>query len=145
MLRFRQVQERDLPEVAGLDQEEFSPSGTPEKTETFAVRFKTFPPGFIVLPEDGEVGAYGCFEKPSTEREPGQGQDPLTTHEPEGQILCNTRIAIRPKHRGGGFRRAVVRQPIKIAPSERCHKIILGTSHAAGLYLNRGFSTTRTP
>ena len=99
MYKIRQVQENDLPEVASLDYEAFSPYGTAENPETFSLRFKAFPSGFVVLIENGEIAAYGCSEKWLTEREPGLDENPLDTHKPDGRIFCITGMAVRIKHR----------------------------------------------
>jgi hypothetical protein len=69
MYKIRHVHETDLPQVADLDYEAFSPYGTVENAETFALRFKAFPSGFVVLTEGGEIAAYRCSEKWLTERE----------------------------------------------------------------------------
>src|SRR5215510_9200432 len=107
MFEIRQAQENDLSEVADLDYEAFSPYGTAEDAETFSLRFKAFPSGFVVLTENGEIVAYGCSEKWLTEREPGLDENPLDTHKPEGKIFCITGMAVRIKHRGKGHGLAV--------------------------------------
>jgi hypothetical protein len=63
MYEIRQVRETDLPEVVDLDYEAFSPYCTTENPERFNLRFKTFPSGFVVLTDGGEIAAYGCSEK----------------------------------------------------------------------------------
>ncbi|MEW5940435.1 MAG: GNAT family N-acetyltransferase [Chloroflexota bacterium] len=144
MYEIRQAQERDLPIVADLDYEGFSPYGTQEKPETFALRLKAFPAGFIVLTEGGEIAAYGCSEKWTTEREPGLDENPLETHKPDGKIFCITGMAVRIEHRGKGYGLAVLNRLIQIARREHCAKIVLETTHAQGLYLKRGFKIARS-
>lgn len=139
MYKIRQVQEADLPDVADLDYEAFSPYGTAENAETFVLRFKAFPSGFVVLIESDEIVAYGCSEKWLTEREPGLDENPLDTHKPNGKIFCITGMAVRVKHRGKGYGLAVLDHLIQIAEREECTKIILETTHAQGLYLKRNF------
>ncbi len=104
----RQVQEKDLPIVADLDYEAFSPYGTSEDPKTFVMRFKAFPIGFIVLEEGDEIAAYGCSEKWMVEREPGLDENPLDTHQADGRIFCITGMAVRMKHRGKGCGLAVL-------------------------------------
>jgi hypothetical protein len=77
--------------------------GTAEKPETFQLRLTAFPNGFIILVADNEIAAYGCSEKWLTEREPGLDEDPLTTHQPAGRILCITALAVKMKYRGRGY------------------------------------------
>lgn len=139
MYEIRQVRENDLPEVADLDHEAFSPYGTAENPETFSLRFKAFPTGFVVLTENQEIAAYGCSEKWLTEREPGLDENPLDTHKPEGKIFCITGMAVRIKHRGKGYGLTVLDCLMQIAKNEKCTKIVLETTHAQGLYLKRGF------
>ncbi|HTX90393.1 MAG TPA: GNAT family N-acetyltransferase [Anaerolineales bacterium] len=144
MYEIRQVQETDLPEVADLDSEAFSPYGTVESPDTFALRFQAFPSGFVVLLEDNMIVAYGCSEKWRTEREPGLDENPLDTHQPDGKILCITGMAVRTAQRGKGYGLAVLDHLIQIARQERCSKIVLETTHAQGLYLKRGFKTIQS-
>jgi GNAT superfamily N-acetyltransferase len=142
--RIRQVREDDLPIVADLDYEAFSPYGTAENPETFALRFKAFPAGFIVLIVGDEIAAYGCSEKWLVEREPGLDENPLETHKSDGKIFCITGMAVRLKHRGKGFGLAILDRLIQIARREHCVKIILETTHAQGLYLKRSFKTVQS-
>jgi len=144
MSEIRQVRENDLPEVADLDYEAFSPYGTAENPETFSLRFKAFPTGFVVLTENGEIAAYGCSEKWLTEREPGLDENPLDTHKPDGRIFCITGMAVRIKHRGKGYGLAVLDYLMQIARNEKCTKIVLETTHAQGLYLKRDFKIIRS-
>ena len=142
--KIRQVQQDDLPSVADLDYEAFSPYGTAENPETFIARFKAFPSGFLVLEENNEIVAYGCSEKWLTEREPGLDENPLDTHKPDGKIFCITGMAVRIRHRRKGYGLAVLDSLIRIAKSENCIKIVLETTHAQDLYLKRGFITTQS-
>lgn len=144
MYRIRQIQEADLLGVAHLDYEAFSPYGTEENPETFVLRFKAFPSGFVVLTEGNEIVAYGCSEKWLTEREPGLDENPLDTHKPDGKIFCITGMAVRVKHRGKGYGLAILDHLIQIAECEGCTKIILETTHAQGLYLKRNFKTIQS-
>lgn len=144
MYQIRHVQEEDLPEVADLDYEAFSPYGTAENPETFLLRFQAYPSGFVVLIKNGEIAAYGCSEKWLTEREPGLDENPLDTHKPDGKIFCITGMAVRIKHRGKGYGLAVLDYLIEIARDERCVKIVLETTHAQGLYLKRDFQIVQS-
>ena len=144
MYEIHQVQEIDLSEVADLDYEAFSPYGTAENPETFSLRFKAFPTGFVVLTENGEIAAYGCSEKWQNEREPGLDENPLDTHKPDGKIFCITGMAVRIKHRGKGYGLAVLDHLMQIAKNEKCTKIVLETTHAQGLYLKRGFQVVQS-
>ena len=139
----REVEENDLTAVADLDYEAFSPYGTEENPETFSLRFKAFPAGFIVLIDDNEIAGYGCSEKWQTEREPGLDENPLETHKPDGKIFCITGMAVRIKYRGKGYGLALVDHLIQIAKNEHCIKIVLETTHAQGLYLKRNFRTVQ--
>ena len=94
----RNAREQDIPTVAEIDAEAFSPYGTAEKPETFQLRLTAFPDGFIILIADNEIAAYGCSEKWLTEREPGLDENPLATHQPEGRILCITGMAVKMKY-----------------------------------------------
>jgi ribosomal protein S18 acetylase RimI-like enzyme len=140
----RNAREQDIPAVAEIDAEAFSPFGTAEKLRTFELRLTAFPDGFIVLIADHEIAAYGCSEKWSTEREPGLDENPLATHQADGRILCITGMAVRLSHRGKGYGLLVLDKMIEIAHREGCRKILLETTNAQGLYLKRGFKKVQT-
>ena len=139
----RNARDQDIPVVAEIDAEAFSPYGTAEKSETFQLRLTAFPDGFIILVADNEIAAYGCSEKWLTEHEPGLDENPLATHQPEGRILCITAKAVKLKYRGRGYGLLVLDKLIEIAHREGCKKIVLETTHAQGLYLKRSFTVVQ--
>lgn len=139
----RNAREQDIPAVAEIDAEAFSPYGTAEKPETFQLRLTAFPDGFVILIADNEIAAYGCSEKWLTEREPGLDENPLATHQPDGRILCITGMAVKMKYRKRGYGLLILDRLLEIAHREGCRKIVLETTHAQGLYLKRGFKTIR--
>ncbi len=135
----RNARDQDIPAVAEIDSEAFSPYGTAEKPETFQLRLTAFPDGFIVLVAENEIAAYGCSEKWLTEREPSLDENPLVTHQPEGRILCITAMAVKTNHRGRGYGLRILDKLLEIAHIQGCRKIVLETTHAQGLFLKRGF------
>ena len=139
----RNAREQDIPAVAEIDAEAFSPHGTAEKPETFQLRLTAFPNGFIILIADNEIAGYGCSEKWLTEREPGLDENPLKTHQPDGRIFCITGMAVKTKYRGRGYGLLILDKLMEIAHNEGCRKIVLGTTHAQGLYIKRGFKTVQ--
>src|SRR5512141_1835148 len=139
----RNAREQDIPAVVETATEAFSPYGTAEKPETFQLRLTAFPNGFVILVADNEIAAYGCSEKWLTERELRLDENPLTTHQPDGRIFCITALAVKTKYRGRGYSLLVLDKLIEIAHLEGCKKIVLETTHAQDLYLNRGFKTVR--
>ena len=139
----RNARDQDIPTVAEIDAEAFSPYGTAEKPETFHLRLTAFPDGFIILVADHEIAAYGCSEKWLTEREPGLDENPLETHQPEGRILCITAMAVKTEFRGRGYGLRILDKLIEIAHREGCRKIVLETTHAQGLFQKRGFKTVQ--
>ena len=139
----RNARDQDIPAVVEMDTEAFSPYGTAEKLETFQLRLRAFPDGFIILVAENEVAAYGCSEKWLTEREPALDENPMVTHEPDGRILCITGMAVKKKYRGRGYGSRILDKFIEIAHGERCQKIILETTHAQGFLQKRGFETVQ--
>lgn len=139
----RNARDQDIPAVVEIDAEAFSPYGTAENPETFQLRLRAFPDGFIILVADNEIAAYGCSEKWLAEREPGLDENPAVTHQPEGRILCITSMAVKTKFRGRGYGLRILDKFLEIAHGERCQKIILETTHAQGLFLKRGFKTVQ--
>ena len=135
----RNARDQDIPAVVEIDTEAFAAYGTAEKPDTFQRRLTAFPNGFVILVAENEIAAYGCSEKWLTEREPGLDENPLTTHELDGRILCITGMAVKNKFRGRGYSLVVLDKMIEIAHNEGCRKVLLETSHAQDLYLKRGF------
>lgn len=139
----RNARDQDIPAVAEIDAEAFSPYGTAETLETFQLRLTAFPDGFIILVAENEVAAFGCSEKWLTEREPGLDENPSITHQPDGRILCITAMAVKKKFRGRGYSLLVLDKLMEIAHKEGCRKIVLETTHAQDLYQKRGFQTVQ--
>jgi ribosomal protein S18 acetylase RimI-like enzyme len=139
----RNAREQDIPAVAEIDAEAFSPYGTVEGPETFQLRLTAFPNGFIILVADHEIAAFGCAEKWMTEREPGSDENASATHQPDGRIFCITTMAVKKKYRGKGYGLLILDKLMEIAHLEGCKKIVLETAHAKGLYLKRGFQAIR--
>ena len=137
----RNAREQDIATVAEVDAEAFAPYGTAETPETFQHRLTAFPNGFIILVAENEIAAYGCSEKWLTEREPRLDEDPRVSHQPDGRIFCITAMAVKTKFRGRGYSLLVLNKLIEIAHNEGCRKVILETTHAQDLYLQRGFQT----
>lgn len=140
----RPAQPADLPLVAELDREAFSPYGTAEAPETFVAHLQAFPAGFVVLDVEGQIAAYGCSEKWLDEREPGLDENPLDTHQPAGKIFGITGMAVRLSQRGNGYGLAVLDKLIEIARQQGCTKIVLETTHAQGLYRKRNFALVKS-
>lgn len=140
----RNARDQDIPAVVEIDDEAFSPYGTAEKPETFQLRLRAFPDGFIILVAGNEIAAYGCSEKWLTEREPGLDEDPMVTHQPDGRILCITGMAVKVEYRGRGYGLRILDKLIEIAHDNRCQKIFVETTHAQGVFRKRGFNTVRT-
>jgi len=139
----RNAREQDIPAVAEIEAEAFTPHGTAAKPETFQLRLTAFPDGFVILIAENEIAAFGCSEKWLTEREPGLDENPLVSHQPEGRIFCITAMAVKMKYRGRGYSLLVIDRLIEIAHKEGCRKIVLETTHAQDLYLKRGFNVVR--
>ncbi|HEY9527910.1 MAG TPA: GNAT family N-acetyltransferase [Anaerolineales bacterium] len=139
----RNARDQDLPAVVEIDTEAFTPYGTAENPETFQLRLRAFPDGFIILVADNEIAAYGCSEKWLTEREPALDENPMVTHQLDGRILCITGMAVKKKYQGRGYGKRVLDKFLEIAHGERCQKIVLETTHAQGFFLKRGFKTVQ--
>ena len=139
----RNARDQDLPAVVEIDTEAFTPYGTAENPETFQLRLRAFPDGFIILVADNEIAAYGCSEKWLTEREPALDEDPMLTHQLDGRILCITGMAVKKKFQGRGYGVRVLDKFLEIAHGERCQKIVLETTHAQDFFLKRGFKTVQ--
>ena len=137
----RNARDQDIPTVVEIDAEAFSSYGAIEKPETFERRLRAFPNGFIILIADNEIAGYGCSEKWLTEHQPGPGESPLATHQPDGRIFCITGMAVKTKYRGRGYGLLILDKLMEIAHNEGCRKIVLETADAQGLYLKRGFKT----
>src|SRR5689334_3146698 len=111
----RNARDQDIPAVAEIDAEAFTAYGTAEKPETFQLRLKTFPDGFIILIAENEIAAYGCSEKWLTEREPGLDENPAANHHIDGKIFCITAMAVKSNFRGRGYGILMLDKLIEIA------------------------------
>ena len=140
----RNARDQDIPAVAEIDAEAFAATGTVETPETFQLRLKTFPDGFLILIAENEIAAYGCSEKWLTEREQGLDENPGTTHHIDGKILCITAMAVKSNFRGRGYGLLMLDKLIEMARRENWSQIIAETTHAQGLFLKRGFKKTQT-
>jgi N-acetylglutamate synthase-like GNAT family acetyltransferase len=140
----RNARDQDISAVVEIDSEAFSPYGTAEKLETFQLRLTVFPNGFVILVAENEIAGFGCSEKWLTERQPGQDENPLTTHQIDGRIFCITAMAVKKKFRGRGYSLRILDKLIETAHNEGCRKVILETSQARDLCLERGFKTVQT-
>jgi ribosomal protein S18 acetylase RimI-like enzyme len=138
----RNARDQDIPVVVEIDTEAFASTGTAEKPETYQLRLRTFPDGFLILIAENEIAAYGCSEKWLEEREPGLDENPATSHHIDGKILCITSMAVKSNFRGRGYGLLMLDKLIEIARQENCGQIILETT-AQGFYLKRGFKTLR--
>lgn len=139
----RQAAPADLPEIADLDYEAFSPYGTAESHAVFAARLAAFPEGFIVAEVEGTIAGYGCSEKWRQDREPVLNEDPTQIHCSDGRIFCITGMAVRRAQRGKGLGLAILDYLISMGHHHNCASIILETTHAQGLYARRGFQVIR--
>jgi len=116
----RNARDQDIPAVAEIDAEAFSPYGTAEKPETFQLRLTAFPHGFTILVADNEIAAYGCSEKWLTEREPGLDENPMTTHQPDGRIFVSQQWLSKMKYRERGYGLLILDKLMEIAHKEGC-------------------------
>lgn len=139
----RNARDQDIPAVAEIDAEAFAATGTMETPETFQLRLRTFPDGFLILIAENEIAAYGCSEKWLTEREPGLDENPAAPHHIDGKILCITAMAVKSNFRGRGYGLLMLDKLIEMARRESCLQIIVETAHAQDLYQKRGFKMLR--
>jgi len=98
--------------------------------------------GCLVLEEkySGEILGYLTTEKWATQREPVLDENPYETHDPDGQVLNITTLAIDPAQQNRGLGLLLLDQAIEIARQEGCHQIVLETAHAQRFYLRHGFT-----
>jgi ribosomal protein S18 acetylase RimI-like enzyme len=135
----RNAREQDIPAVAEIHAEAFSPNGTAAEPETFQRWLTAFPDGFVILVAENEIAAYGCSEKWLAERRPGVDENASTTHQLDGKIFCIKTMAVRKKFRGRGYGRRILDSLLEIAHLEGCKKVVLETADAQGFFQKRGF------
>lgn len=140
----RNAREQDIPGVAEIDAEAFSPYGTAETLETFQQRLRVFPNGFIILVAENEIAGFGCSEKWLTEREPRLDENPAVSHQPGGRIFCITALAVKSTRRGKGYGLTILDKLLQTAHDEGCRKVILETTHAQSLFQKRGFQVIQS-
>ena len=140
----RNARDQDLPAVVEINAEALSTHGIAESPETFPLRLRAFPDGFVILVAENEVAGYGCSEKWLTEHEPGPGEGTLVDHDPDGRIFHITGIAVRMKYQERGYHLLILDRLLAIAHGDVCKKVIVETAHAQDLYRERGFEVVRT-
>ncbi len=146
MTRIRQAIPHDLPQIITLDQEIFGVYGADEPPEVIGARLEAFPSGCVVLEEVEKTANTGVIllgylttEKWTEAREPMLDEDPHITHQPNGQVLCITTLAIAPQAQNRGLGLQLLNQAISIAQREQCNQIILETAHAKKFYHRHNF------
>ena len=147
MSKIRPATLEDWAQIVALDQEIFGSYGADEDPQIIRARLEVFPAGCAVLTDHHDHTAflgYLTTEKWATAREPALDENPHLTHQPNGQILCITTLAIAPAHQNQGLGKVLLDHAIDIAQREQCNAIILETAHAKRFYLRHGFELVAT-
>ncbi|MEM7343782.1 MAG: N-acetyltransferase [Chloroflexota bacterium] len=146
MATIRPAMPDDLPHIIALDQEIFGSYGADESPEVIRARLDVFPEGCVVLEDistsdevESSLIGYLTTEKWLEARDPVLDEDPYFTHNPDGQVLCVTTLAIAPAFQNQKLGPLLVKQAATIARRERCDQIVLETAHAQKFYLRQGF------
>ena len=141
----RPMQPVDLPTIIALDREIFGGYGADESPEVIGARLAVFPAGCVVLEateqESVSIAGYLTTEKWSSSREPALDEDPYSSHQPDGKVLCITTLAVAPTFQRRGIGPQLLEQALLVAAQEKCSQIILETAHAQGWYERLGFAT----
>lgn len=138
-VRVRPATPADVPTAHALDLEAFGLYGTAESQETIAARQRVFPAGFLVADRDGEMIGYASAEKWLTERAPALDESPTLLHHPDGQVFCITAMAVWRKWQNHGVGSALLEALLNVAQLQKCHTVILETTHAQHFYAQRHF------
>ncbi len=145
----RQATVADWAALVTLDQLIFGSYGAQEDPETIRARLAIFPAGCAVLEETEltlthathqQILGYLTTEKWATLREPALDEDPRQTHQPQGQILNITTLAITPAHQQRKLGGRLIEHALTIARQEGCTTIILETAHAERFYQSHHFT-----
>lgn len=134
----------DWPDIVALDQEIFGAYGAQEEPAIIRSRLVTFPQGCAVLEgssagETPFIAGYLTTEKWAALREPALDEDPQESHQPDGQVLNITTLAVAPACQNQGLGPRLLDRAIDIARQEGCRQIILETAHAEQFYLRYRF------
>jgi ribosomal protein S18 acetylase RimI-like enzyme len=134
----------DLPQIIALDQAIFGTYGANEDPAIIQARLEVFPSGCLVQEGIAATGArtvvgYLTTEQWATPREPALDEDPHQTHQPGGEILNITTLAVDPHYQNQGLGERLLKTAITLARQEGCRQIILETAHAERFYRRHGF------
>ena len=147
LYRIRPATLEDWPGIVALDREIFGAYGAQEEPAIIRSRLVTFPQGCAVL--EGTYGGgtpfiagYLTTEKWAELREPALDEDPQDSHQPDGQVLNITTLAVAPACQNQGLGPRLLHCAIDIARQESCRQIILETAHAEQFYLRHRFQRT---
>ena len=136
----------DWPALVAMDQSVFGWYGADEDPAVIRARLEIFPQGCVVLEEatvEGETTLLGYLttEKWDDFREPVLGEDPRATHQPDGDVLNITTLAVGIPYQNRGLGGLLLDAAFAIARREGCRGIILETARAQRFYLRHGFET----
>ncbi|MEZ4614967.1 MAG: N-acetyltransferase [Caldilineaceae bacterium] len=156
MVRLRQANLEDWPQLVALDQAIFGSYGAQEDPAIIRARLEVFPEGCVVLEdvleedelegrpapklEASTILGYLTTEMWQNVREPALDEDPHLTHQPAGTVLNITTLAIAPNQQNRGLGAQLVQQALAIARRAQCTQIVLETAHAETFYRRHGFT-----
>ncbi|HMN26790.1 MAG TPA: GNAT family N-acetyltransferase [Caldilineaceae bacterium] len=135
----------ELAEIVALDRAIFGAYGAAEEERVISARLTVFPEGCVVLVDHSDEGparviGYLTTEKWSTVREPALDEDPWITHQPDGQVLNITTLAVAAGYQNQGLGQRLLHSAFEIAQRGGCTQIVLETAHAAQFYRRNGFA-----
>lgn len=133
----------DLERAVHLEEKVFSPFGTNNSAEIINFQHQVFSDGFIVAKHDDVVVGYSSSEKWKELRSPKMGEDPRTTHSPDGQVFCITTMVVEEEFRGKGIGRMMLEHLVGIAVAHECHTMIVETPRTRSYYEENGFQLLR--
>jgi ribosomal protein S18 acetylase RimI-like enzyme len=149
MIRAETIQLRsatldDVRQIVALDSAIFGVYGADEEPAVISARIAVFPAGCVVLvdsarPGPAQVIGYLTTEQWSTVREPALDEDPRLTHQPDGQVLNITTLAVAADYQNQGLGQRLLQAALDIAEQVNCTQIILETAHAEQFYRRNGF------
>ena len=132
----------DLETICRLDREIFA-YGAAEDPAVIRGRLEVFPAGCRILEwREGEtttVAGYLTCEKWAALREPALDEDPWETHDPQGQVLNITTLAVAPEFQNRQLGPLLLAEALAVAGRENCAQIVLETAKARSWYLRHGF------
>jgi len=130
-MEIRIVKEKDFEKLQEIDKEYYDGWNAPIKV--FKNWFETFPEGFFVAEEKGEIIAYIFVELLNEHKVVPFMHDAKTIHNPNGKYMNISGLGILKKYKNTNIGEKLIEKIIELAKSKGCKQILFIIGEEAGI------------